>query len=296
MLRPSLCLPFCVFVLLGVSVPCAAVPKGEKKPKMSMAERKEQARQAAEERREQAKQRAEERRLKNRSKAEQEADALAAQQAEALARHAAEQEEAAAEAKRQAGERERNKRDAEHAHSDAVRNRLDRRKEALERFDIRKGEEWTVHTDGLKAFRLLDEAQRYVKLAAEDAEEAKLFAEDLEDDTMILVAKGGHLLVKATNADSLLPSVGDLRELPEDDETAAAFDTRVKAAVYLKNAAEARGLIRVRSRRKDELWVLYRDLLEFAAPPEREEEPEAEEEPAAEEEERDTYEYGDDLV
>lgn len=295
MLRPVLLCLVSFIVLLVGAAPCAAAVKLEKKPKMSMAERKEQARQAAEERREQAKQRAEEHRLKNRSKAEKAADELAAQQAEAQARHAAEQEEAAAEAKRQAGERERNKRDAEHAHSDAVRLRLDYRKQVLERFDIRKGEEWTVHTDGLKAFRLLDEAQKYVKLAAEDAEEAKLFAEDLEDDTMILVAKGGHLTVKATNADSLLPTVGDLRELPDDDETAAAFDSRVKASVYLKNAAEARGLIRVRSRRKEDLWVLYRDLLALATPPEREEQPDEDEAPAAEEEERDTYEYGDDL-
>lgn len=296
MLRPVLLCLVSFIVLLVGAAPCTAAVKLEKKPKMSMAERKEQARQAAEERREQAKQRAEEHHLKNRSKAETAADELAAQQAEAQARHAAEQEEAAAESKRQARERERTKRDAEHAHSDAVRLRLDYRKLALERFDIRKGEEWTVHTDGLKAFRLLDEAQKYVKLAAEDAEEAKLFAEDLEDDTMILVAKGGHLTVKATNADSLLPSVGDLRELPDDDETAAAFDSRVKASVYLKNAAEARGLIRVRSRRKEDLWVLYRDLLALATPPEREEQPDEDEAPAAEEEERDTYEYGDDLV
>lgn len=296
MLRSSLLLPFCVIVFFGASLPCAAATKGEKKPKMSMAERKEQARQAAEERREQAKQRAEERRLKNRSKAEKEADELAAQQAEAQARHSAEQEEAAAEAQRQSRERERHNRDAEHAHADAVRDRIDHRKEALARFEVREREEWTVHTDGLKAFRLLDEAQQYVKLAAEDAEEAKLFAEDAEEDTMILVDKGGHLTIKGSNADSLLPSVGELRDLPEGDETAVAFDTRVKASVYLKNAAEARGLIRVRTRRKEDLWVLYRDLLELATPPEREEQPEENDAPAPEEEERDTYEYGDDLV
>lgn len=295
-MRATLLCSVVAVALFGSAVPSVAAPKGEKKPKMSMAERKELARQAAEERREQAKQRAEERRLKNRSKAEREADELAAQQAEAQARHAAEQEQAAADEKLARAERERNKRDAEHAHADAVRERLDNRKEALARFDVREREEWTVHTDGLKAFRLLDEAQQYVKLAAEDAEEAKLFAEDAEDDTMILVAKGGHLTVKGSNADSLLPSVGELRDLPEGDETAAAFDTRAKASVYLRNAAEARGLIRVRTRRKEDLWVLYRELLELATPPEREEEPEEDEAPAPEEEERDTYEYGDDLV
>lgn len=278
-------------------LPADGAVRLEKKPKMSMEERRQQARQAAEERRELAKQRAEERRLKNRSKAEKEADALAEQQAEAQARHAAEMEEAAAEEKRARAEQARNQRREEHAHSDAVRERLLNRKKALERFDVRKGEEWTVHTEGLMAFRLLDEAQKYVKYAAEAPEVAREFAEELEDDTLIYVNKGGHLVVKATNADSLLPSVGDLRELPEGDETAADFDTRVKASVALKNAAEQRGLIRTVSRRKQELWVLYRELLEHADPPEREELPEEEEEaPAEAEEEDDGFEYGDDLI
>lgn len=264
---------------------------------MSMAERKEAARQAAEERREQARQRAEERRLNNRTKAEKEADEQAAQQAEALRRHEAEQAGAEEEARRARAEGDRRRRAAEHEHAEAVRDRLEKRKAALARFDVARGEEWTVHTGGLKAFRLLDEAQQYVRLAAEDAAEAKLFAEEAEDDTMILVSKGGHLVVKATNADSLLPTIGDLRDVPEGDETAAAFDTRAKASAYLKKVAEARGLIRVLTRRKEEFWVLYRELLELADPPEREALPEEEEAPAeAEEEPRDTDEYGDDLV
>lgn len=283
-------------VLAAVACPANAGVRPEKKPKMSMEERREQAKQRAEERREQARQRAEERRLKNRSKAEKEADALAEQQAEAQARHAAEMEAAAEEEKRARKEKERSRNLAEQEHSAAVRERLVNRKKALERFDVRKGEEWTVHTAGLMAFRLLDEAQKYVKYAAEDPEAAKEFAEELEDDTLIYVNKGGHLIVKATNADSILPSVGDLRELPEGDETAADFDTRVKASAALKNAAEQRGLIRTVSRRKQELWVLYRDLLAHADPPEREELPEEEEAPAEEEEEEDEYEYGDDLI
>lgn len=287
----------CVLLLWGTAaLPCTAAPKAEKKPKMSMAERKEAAKQAAEERREQARQRAEERRLSNRTKAEKEADEAAARAAEARERHAAEQDHAAEEARRTREENERRRHREEQEHSEAVRDRIAHRKEALERFDVRKGEEWTVHTDGLKAFRLPEEAQTYVRLAAEDAGEAALYAEEAEDDTMIVVSKGGHLSVKATNADSLMPSVGDLRELPEDDETAQAFNSRIKASVYLKNAAEARGLIRVRTRRREEFWVLYRDLLELATPPERDEAPEEEEEAAPEEEERDSYEYGDDLV
>lgn len=287
---------FLCLVLVAVACPASAGVRLEKKPKLSMEERREQAKQRAEERREQAKLRAEERRLKNRSKAEKEADALAEQQAEARARHAAEMEEAAAEEKRVRKEKAREQSLAEQSHSAAVRERLANRKKALERFDVRAGEEWTVHTTGLMAFRLLDEAQKYVKYAAEEPDAAKELAEELEDDTLIYVNKGGHLTVKATNADSLLPSVGDLRELPEGDETAADFDTRMKASVALKNAAEQRGLIRTVSRRKQELWVLYRDLLAHADPPEREELPEEEEAPAEEEEEEDEYEYGDDLI
>lgn len=294
-----LCVCSCALLLWGaLSLPGAAASKAEKKPRMSMAERREAARQAAEERREQARQRAEERRLNKRTKAEKEADEQAAQQAEARRRHEEERPLAEEAARRAQAEGDRRRSAADHEHAEAVRDRLENRKAALARFDVAGGEEWTVHTDGLKAFRLLDEAQQYVRLAAEDAAEAKLFAEEAEDDTVILVSKGGHLMVKATNADSLLPTIGDLRDAPEGDETAAAFDTRVKASVYLKNAAEARGLIRVRTRRKEEFWVLYRELLELASPPEREEHPEEEEKAPAEEEDapRDTYEYGDDLV
>lgn len=262
---------------------------------MTMAERKELARQAAEERRDQAKQRAEERRLKNRSKAEKEADEQAAQEAEAQARHAAELEAAAEEERRSRAERDRAERRAEQEHSAAVQERFKNRKEAIARFDVRKGDEWTTSADGMKLFRLLDEAQQYVRLAAEEPEEAKELLELWEDDTMIIISKGAHLSVKATNADSLLPSVGDIREAEEGSELAKSFDSRTAASVTLKNAAEARGLIRVRTRRKEEFWVLYRDLLEHAAAPEREEEPEEEEQPA-EEEERDSYEYGDDLI
>lgn len=287
----------CVALLsLFCAVPCAAAVKAEKKPKMSLAERREQARQTAEERREQARQRAEERRLKNRSKAELQADEEAARAAEAQARHQAEIEEAAAEEKRSREEKERNSRRAEQEHSAAVQERFLHRKQALERFDVRKGDEWTAHTDGIMAFRLLDEAQQYVRLALEDKEEAKLFAEDAEDDTMIIVAKGGHLMVKATNADSLLPSIGDIREAEEGSETARAFDTRVAASVALKNAAEQRGLVRVKTRRREEFWVLYRDLLALATPPEREVNAEEEEETPVEEDEGDHYEYGDDLL
>lgn len=287
---------FCVCVLFcGLSAPCGAAVKGEKKPKMTMAERKELARQAAEERRDQAKQRAEERRLKNRSKAEKEADEKAAQEAEAQARHAAELEAAAEEERRSRAERERTQRRAEQEHSAAVQERFKNRKEAIARFDVRKGDEWTTTADGMKLFRLLDEAQQYVRLAAEEPEEAKELLELWEDDTMIIISKGAHLSVKATNADSLLPSVGDIREAEEGSELAKSFDSRTAASVTLKNAAEARGLIRVRTRRKEEFWVLYRDLLEHAAAPEREEDPEEEEQPA-EEEERDSYEYGDDLI
>lgn len=295
MLRLSL---FSCVALLSLlcAVPCAAAVKTEKKPKMSLAERREQARQTAEERREQAKLRAEERRLRNRSKAEILADEEAARAAEAQARHQAEVEEAAAEEKRSREEKERNSRRADQEHSAAVQERFLHRKQALERFDVRKGEEWTAHTDGIMAFRLLDEAQQYVRLALKDREEAKLFAEDAEDDTLIIVAKGGHLMVKATNADSLLPSVGDIREAEEDSETARAFDTRVAASVALKNAAEQRGLVRVKTRRREEFWVLYRDLLALATPPEREETAEEEEETPVEEEEGDHYEYGDDLL
>lgn len=286
-----------LLAFLGTSLPSAAAAKGEKKAKVSMAERKEQARQAAEERRAQAKQREEERSRKEHSKAEKAEAELAAQQAEAKARHAAELEAAAAEEKRQRAERERNSRLAEQEHSAAVRARLENRKQVLERFDVRAGEEWETHTEGLLGFRQLEDAQKYVKLAAEDKKEAQLFAEDLEDDEEALAfAQKVHLIVKATNADSLLPTIGDLRELPEGDEIAAAFDTRVKASVYLKNAAEERGIIRVLFRRKVTYWVLYRDLLALADPPERAEEPEEEEEAAEEEEERDRYEYGDDVV
>lgn len=287
----------CIALLsLSCAVPCAAAVKAEKKPKMSLSERREQARLAAEERREQAKQRAEERRLKNRSKQEMAADEEAARADEAQARHIAEVEAAAAEEKRSREEKERNSRRAEQEHSAAVQERFLHRKEALEHFDVRKGEEWTAHTDGIMAFRLLDEAQKYVRLAMEDKEEAKLFAEDAEDDTMIIVAKGGHLMVKATNADSLLPSVGDIREAEEGSETARAFDSRVAASVTLKNAAEQRGLVRVKTRRREEFWVLYRDLLALATPPEREEVEEEESEAPVEEEETDHYEYGDDLL
>lgn len=287
----------CIALLsLSCAVPCAAAVKAEKKPKMSLSERREQARLAAEERREQAKQRAEERRLKNRSKQEMADDEEAARADEAQARHIAEVEAAAAEEKRSREEKERNSRRAEQEHSAAVQERFLHRKEALEHFDVRKGEEWTAHTDGIMAFRLLDEAQKYVRLAMEDKEEAKLFAEDAEDDTMIIVAKGGHLMVKATNADSLLPSVGDIREAEEGSETARAFDSRVAASVTLKNAAEQRGLVRVKTRRREEFWVLYRDLLALATPPEREEVEEEESEAPVEEEETDHYEYGDDLL
>lgn len=285
-------LPAALFCFAG---PASAGVKLEKKPKMTMAERKEQARQAAEARREQSKQRAEERRLKNRSKAEMEADEQAAQEEQAHARHAAELEEAAEEERRSRIERDRAERRASQAHSAAVQERFRNRKEAIARFDVRKGDEWTTTADGMKLFRLLDEAQQYVRLAAEEPDEAKELLEEWEDDTMIVISKGAHLTVKATNADSLLPSVGDIREAEEGSELAKSFDSRTAASVTLKNAAEERGLIRVRTRRKEEFWVLYRDLLEHAAAPEREEATEEEEQPA-EEEERDTYEYGDDLI
>lgn len=261
-----------------------------------MAEKKEAAKQAAEARREAARQKAEERRLKNRSKAEREADEAAEQQAAAEQRHAAEQAEAQQEAKRQRAEQDRRDTLASQEKSAAVRKRLSVRKAALERFDVKAGEEWTVHTAGLKAFALLDEAQQYLKCAAESEAEARELAEFLEDDTMILVNAGGHLTVKETNAESLLPSVGDIREPAEGMEAYAAFDTRKGASAYLKQAAQERGLIRVFTRRKQEFWVLYRDLQEMATPPEREETPEEEEKPVEQEPQDDGYEYGDDLV
>lgn len=261
-----------------------------------MAEKKEAAKQAAEARREAARQKAEERRLKNRSKAEREADEAAERQAAAEQRHAEEQEELQKETKRQRAEQERRDTLASQEKSAAIRARLQIRKAAVERFDVKRGEEWTVHTPGLKAFALLDEAQKYVKYAAENADEAREFAEELEEDTMILVNKGGHLTVKETNAESLLPTVGDIREPEEGTDPYTAFDTRKGAAAYLKQAAQERGLVRVSTRRKQEFWVLYRDLQEMATPPEREEAPVEEEAPAAEEPEDDGYEYGDDLV
>lgn len=289
-------LVFCALAALWAVLPCAAAPRAEKKAHMTMAEKKEQARQAGEARREAARQKAEERRLKNRSKAEREADELAAQQAAAEQRHAEEMEAAQKEAKRQRAEKERRETLAGQEKSAAVRARLRFRKAAVTHFDVKKGEEWTVHTPGLKAFALLDEAQKYVKYAAENEEEAREFAEELEEDTMILVNKGGHLVVKATNADSILPTVGDIREPAEGEDPYTAFDTRKGAAAYLKEAAQQRGLVRVVTRRKEEFWVLYRDLQEMATPPEREEEPEEEEAPEQEEPEDDGYEYGDDLV
>lgn len=297
MLMRVLPIVLCAMAALWTAAPCEAADRTEKKARMTMAEKKELARQAGEARREAARQKAEERRLKNRSKAEREADEAAAQQAVAEQRHAEEVEEAQKEAKRQRAEQERRETLASQEKSAAIRARLRFRKAAIARFDVKKGEEWTVHTPGLKAFALLDEAQKYVKYAAENEQEAREFAEELEEDTMILVSKGGHLTVKATNADSILPTVGDMREPAEGEDAYTAFDTLKGASAYLKQAAQERGLVRVLTRRKDEFWVLYRDLLEMATPPEREEEPEPEEEtPAAEEPEDDGYEYGDDLV
>lgn len=296
MMKCSLPLMLCLLAALWSAPPCEAGVRIEKKGHMTMAEKKELARQAGEARREAARQKAEERRLKSRSKAEREADELAAQQAAAEQRHAGEMEEAEKEAKRQRAEQERRDTLASQEKSALVRARLRFRKAAVTHFDVRKGEEWTVHTPGLKAFALLDEAQKYLKYAAENEDEAREFAEELEEDTMILVNKGGHLTVKATNADSILPGVGDIREPAEGEDPYTAFDTRKGASAYLKQAAQERGLVRVLSRRKDEFWVLYRDLLEMATPPEREEEPEEDEKPVEQEPEDDGYEYGDDLV
>lgn len=282
--------PF-LLVLLMATVPCQAGVRMEKKPKMSMAERKEQARQAAEARREQAKVKAEERRLKNRSKAEKEADAAA----EAEQRHAAELEESAAEAKRQRAEREKAETQSAQAHSAAVRKRLANRAVAIKHFNVKPGEEWSVHTGGLKAFSSLDIARKYVKLAAEDPEEARELAEEEEDETLIFVNKGGHLVVKATNADSLMPAPHELKDGEENTALAQQFDTRTGALTYLTQAAEVRGLIRVVTRRKEEYYVLYRDLLSMATPPEREETPLEDEAAPQEEELQEEYEYGDDL-
>lgn len=282
--------------VLMAAAPCCAAVRSEKKPKMTMAERKEQARLAAEERREQAKARAEERRLKNRSKAEREADEQAAQQAEAEARHAAELEAAETEEKLRRAAREKRETLAGQEHRAAVRRRLLHRKYCLTRLDVRKGEEWTVKTAGLKAFSSMDLAQKYMRLAEEDPEEAQIFAEEEEDDGMILVGTGGHLVVKATNADSILPAEYELKDRSEEDELAHCFDTRKAAIAYLRETATARGIVRVVSRRKREHYVLYRDLLSMATPPEREELPEEEEETPQEEELQEEYEYGDDLL
>lgn len=283
-------------IAVGAAAPCSAAAKGEKRAKVSMDERREQAHQAAAARRELAKQKAEERRLRNRSKAEKAADDAAAQQAEARDRHAAEMEEAAAQAKRDLAEQARRKNSAEQAQSAAVQNRLRHRKAALARFDVRPGEEWVTNTEGLMLFRLREAAEQYIRLAAESPEEAQQLLEAIEDDDMVRASRSAHLQVKATNSDSLLPTIGDLRDLPVEDETAAAFDTRTQASAYLKAQAESRGLIRISTRRKEEFWVLYRHLLELATPPEREEEPEEENQKAPEEEPDDGYEYGDDLV
>lgn len=147
-----------------------------------------------------------------------------------------------------------------------IRNKLKNRRLALRNFDAAKGTMWVTHRGGLFAFAEQEQCEEYVEYRNSKEAYASRYARDLLDESVIQVQKKGHLKVRDSNYEELLPEEYALRALCEDGEDVSAYETPESAAQYLSEQAMQKGIVRILTFRGEEYWVSYRDLLEYATP------------------------------
>lgn len=151
----------------------------------------------------------------------------------------------------------------EKAAKNSVKARSRNRREALRRFDIRKGAVWVTTKPGLFAFSDKNECEEYVEYGLTNAAYAKRYARDLLDESVIQVNSKGHLKVSEDNRETLIISEPELNHT-EDEELVDTFSSLEKTEKYLRECCLRKGIVLMRTFRGEEYWVAYRDLKEFA--------------------------------